>query len=120
MARKVSRQAAVTALIANPTIKAAAASCGIAEKTLHAWLKEPEFSRQVREAQQEITRATMGRVLSSVGLAIDTLAGIMADPEQPAGPRVTAARALLDHSLRVYELEAVQKRIEEIERLLHG
>jgi hypothetical protein len=32
------REKAVTALITNPTIRAAAAECGIAEKTLHAWL----------------------------------------------------------------------------------
>lgn len=120
MARKVSREAAVTALIAQPTIKAAAASCGIAEKTLHAWLKEPDFADRVRAAQEAITRQTMGRVLATIGKAIDTLVEVMEDPEGPPATRVTAARALLDHSLKVYELDTVQRRLDDIERGLHG
>jgi len=118
-ARKVSRDAAVAALIAQPTIKGAAAACGIAEKTLHTWLNEPDFAKQVREAQQGVSRATMGRLLSSIGLAIDTLAEIAGNAEQSPGPRVTAARAILDHSLKIYELEAVQKRIEALEERLN-
>ena len=118
MGEKVSREAAVTALIAQPTIKGAAGACGVSEKTLHAWLKEPDFAGQVRAAQAEITRATMGRVLSTVGTAIDTLAEVMA--YKGAGPRVAAAKALLEHSLKVYELEAVQQRLDEMERRLHA
>ena len=120
MGEKVSREAAVTALITNPTIKGAASECGIAEKTLHAWLKEPDFASKVREAQAEITRATMGRVLSTVGAAIDTLAEVMAYKDSGPGPRVAAAKALLEHSLKVYELEAVQQRLDALERRLHA
>lgn len=119
MAGKTSREAAVNALIAQPTIRGAAAACGIAEKTLHAWLKEEDFAKKVREAQQEISRATMGRLLSSIGLAIDTLAEIAGDQAQAPGPRVTASKAILDHSLKIYELEAVQERLEALERRLN-
>ena len=120
MGTKVSREAAITALVAQPTIKGAAASCGISEKTLHAWLKEPDFSKRLRDAQQEVTRGTIGRILSTVGFAIDTLAEIAADSETAPGPRVTAAKALLEHSLKVYELEAVLQRIEALERRQNG
>ena len=120
MGEKVSREAAVAALIAQPTIKGAAEECGISEKTLHAWLKEPDFASKVRAAQAEITRATMGRVLSTVGTAIDTLAEVMAYKGAGPGPRVASAKALLEHSLKVYELEAVQQRLDEMERRLHA
>ena len=120
MGEKVSRERAVTALIAQPTIKGAAEECGIAEKTLHAWLKEPDFASKVRAAQTEITRATMGRVLSTVGTAIDTLVEVMTDGEGSPGPRVTAAKALLEHSLKVYELEGIQQRLDALERRLHA
>lgn len=119
MAGKVSREAAIAALVAQPTIKGAAAACGIAEKTLHTWLNDADFARKVREAQQEISRATMGRLLSSISLAIDTLAEIAGDQEGAPGPRVTAAKAILDHSLKIYELEAVQERLEALERRLN-
>lgn len=119
MGVKVSRESAITALIANPTIKGAAESCGIAEKTLHAWLNEPDFSKQVRKAQEEITRGTIGRVLSTVGSAIDALIEIMNDKEINPGPRVSAARTLLDNSFRVYELESIQRRLDELEGRLN-
>lgn len=120
MGTNVSRERAVTALIANPTIKGAALECGIAEKTLHAWLKEPDFANKVRAAQAEIMRETMGRVLTTVGTAIDTLVEVMAYKGAGPGPRVTAAKALLEHSLKVYELEAVQQRLDSLERRLHA
>ena len=120
MGEKVSRERAVTALIANPTIKGAAEECGISEKTLHAWLKEPDFASKVRAAQAEITRETMGRVLSTVGTAIDTLVEVMGHRGAGPGPRVTAAKALLEHSLKVYELEAIQQRLDSLEGRLHA
>lgn len=107
------------ALVAQPTIKGAAAVCGVTEKTLHTWLNEPDFAKRVREAQQEVSRASMGRLLSAVGLAIDTLSEIAGDTDNNAAPRVAAARAILDHSLRVYEIEAVQQRLDDLERRLN-
>ena len=119
MDNKVGRDAAITALIAYPTIRDAASACGISEKTLHAWLNEADFAKQVKQAQETITRETIGRVLFSVGTAIDTLEEIMKDRANNASPRVSAARAILDHSLRVYELQTVQERRDDLERRLN-
>jgi hypothetical protein len=119
MGEKVSRESAINALIVNPTIKGAAESCGIAEKTLHSWLNEPEFSKKLRKAQEEITRGTIGRVLSTVGNAIDNLIEIMNDKQISPGPRVTAARTLLDNSFKVYELESIQRRLDDLEGRLN-
>lgn len=113
------REKALNALITNPTIKGAAAECGIAEKTLFNWLNEPEFAQKVKAAQEAITRETISRVLYSVGLAIETLEEVMQDHEANASPRVSAAKAILDHSLRVYELQTVQQRLDELERRLN-
>ena len=119
MGEKVSREAAVTALITNPTIKGAASECGIAEKTLHAWLKEEDFASRVREAQEEVTRQAIGRILLSIGRSIETLEEIMQDATNNASPRVAAARTLLDYAFKVYELQTVQQRLEALERRLN-
>lgn len=120
MSAKVSHDDAIAAIIANPTIKAAAAACGVTEKTMHVWLKEPEFSKKVREAQDEIARESIARVLNTIGCALDALVEIATDTEGNPGTRVSAAKALLDQSLRVYELETVQRRLDALERRLHG
>lgn len=119
MGKKVSREAAVTALITNPTIKGAAQQCGIAEKTLHKWLNEPDFSKQVREAQEEVTRQAMGRTTLTIERCIETLEDIMQNSDENASPRVAAAGKLLDFAFRVYELQTVQKRLDELERKLN-
>ncbi|MGI6635099.1 MAG: hypothetical protein ACOX7B_08005 [Christensenellales bacterium] len=121
MAGKVSREElAIAALVAQPNIKAASKVCGVAEKTLHAWLNQPGFSAKVREAQLQISRTTMGRLLSTITLAVDTLIEVMSDRKASSTSRVTAAKALLDHSLKVYEIEAVQNRLDALEEQLHG
>lgn len=119
MSINVSRDNAITALVTNPTVKGAAAACGVSEKTLHAWLNEPAFAEKVQKAQNTITRRSIGRVLLSVGQAIDVLEEIMLDKESNVGPRVTAAKAIMDHALRVYELESVQQRLDVLERRLN-
>ena len=113
------REKALTALMTNPTIKGAASECGIAEKTLHAWLKEEDFASRVREAQEEVTRQAIGRILLSIGRSIETLEEIMQDATNNASPRVAAARTLLDYAFKVYELQTVQQRLEALERRLN-
>ena len=113
------REKALTALMTNPTIKGAAEKCGIAEKTLHAWLKEEDFASRVREAQEEVTRQAIGRILLSIGRSIETLEDIMQDATNNASPRVAAARTLLDYGFKVYELQTVQQRLEALERRLN-
>jgi hypothetical protein len=44
----------------------------------------------------------------------------MNDSTKPPGPRVTAARTILDMAVRVVELEDLESRVEEIERKLGG
>lgn len=113
------REKALTALMTNPTIKGAAEECGIAEKTLHAWLNEEDFASKVKAAQEEVTRHAIGRILLSIGRSIETLEDIMQDATNNASPRVAAARTLLDYGFKVYELQTVQQRLEALERRLN-
>lgn len=119
MGEKVSREAAVAALITQPSIKRAAEECGIAEKTLHAWLNEEDFASRVKAAQEEVTKLAIGRTLLSIGRSIETLEDIMADSTINASPRVAAARTLLDYAFKVYELQTVQQRLDALERRLN-
>ena len=116
MSRKVSRESAITALVANPSIKAAAAACGISEKTLHQWLNEPAFASELKKAQDATTKAAMKRVVASVSAAVTVLEEIMQDVSVPPAARVSAARTLLDSALKVYETQDIEERIAAIER----
>lgn len=102
--------------MANPSIKAAAAACGISEKTIHQWLNDPAFASALKAAQDATTRAAMRRVVSSVSAAVTVLEEIMQDVSVPPAARVSAARTLLDSALKVYETQDIEERIAAIER----
>ena len=108
MGKKVSRTRALAVLLTTPTIKAAAAECGIAEKTMHAWMREPDFAGALRQAQDEMTRGAMRQVLRAVGRAVDVLEEIMQDTNIAPMPRVLAAKAILEQSIKVYSMEAAE------------
>ena len=119
MGIKVSRESAIAALVTSPSIKDAASACGIAEKTMHSWLNEPDFALKLREAQEEVTRQAISRVLLSIGRSIDTLEEVMQDITNNASPRVAAARTLLEYGFKVYELQTIQQRLDALERRMN-
>ena len=115
MGRKVSREYAIAALVATPNIKDAALQCGVSEKTMHKWLNDSEFAAALQRAQADVTREAMKRVLKAVGQAVAVLEEIMKDVSHPPAPRVSAAKAILENALKVYDLEDVQKRLDALE-----
>lgn len=115
MGRKVSREGVISVLVTEPNVKKAAHACAISERTLHRWLKEPEFIAQLAEAQREITKGVMQRVISRAERATDTLDDIMTDRNAHAQARVTAARTLLEFAFKAVEIADIQVRIESLE-----
>jgi len=115
LSRKVSREAAIQALIGNPNVKEAAQTCGVSERTMHRWLKEPGFSRQLEEAQRGVTNSLMRSVISRAERAAETLDSIMANSKASAHARVAAARTLLEFSFKAVELGDIMKRLEALE-----
>lgn len=109
----------MNALIATPTLKDAAFSSGVSVKTLQRWLDDPGFVNQVKAAQDEILEGTTRIVAAAASRAVATLQGIMEDAGNPSGARVSAARTLLDTSMRIFELQNIQRRLEAIERALN-
>jgi len=118
MGKKVSRTRALAALLSAPTIKAAAEQCGISEKTMHAWMREPDMAYALRQAQEDMARGAMRQVMQAVGRAVAVLTEIMEDAASAPMPRVVAAKTILEQTIRVYDLESVARRLEAIEGTL--
>src|SRR5262245_39037965 len=98
---KLSRQqeAAIAALLTEPTLAATAAAIGIGEATLRRWLRLPAFRTAYRQARCELVEAAVGRVQAATGQAVDTLLEVARHGKRD-GDRVRAAVALLDHAFR--------------------
>lgn len=111
------KQAAIAALLEHPTVREAAEAVKIGESTLLRWMQDPAFKAAYRSAKQQIVNHSITRLQQATGEAVDTLREIMKDKDKPPSPRVTAAKAILDIVFKAIEIEDIQSRLEDLERM---
>ena len=109
------RRKAIAALLGHSTVRAAAAACGLAERTLHHYLSDPNFRAALRAKQDELTAATAARLAGGVGDALTVLEGVWHDPEASAPARVRAAMAWLDAWRDATMIDALTERVVALE-----
>lgn len=111
---------AIVALVNEPTIRKAAESCGVGERTLYTWLEQPAFRAAYRKARREAFAQAMGLASKYAPLAVGTLATIAGDKSAPHSARVSASTGLLKFSRESLELDDVVARVEAVERATRG
>lgn len=114
------QERAIAALLAQPTIEAAAETLGINAATVHRWLGDPAFQVAYRTARRDAVQQAVTRLQQVSGAAVAVLVQVMADRSKPAGTRVTAAKTVLEFSFRAVELEDLADRIEALEQQMGG
>ena len=107
---------AIAALLAEPTVEAAAARVGVGHSTLLRWLAEPPFRDRYRAARRDVVEAVIGRLQQASTAAVDALArnlscGIPA-------VEVGAAKAVLDQATKAVELLDLAEWVERLEAQL--
>jgi hypothetical protein len=88
------KETAVVALLAAPTVTAAAAQAGIGERTLRRWLQTPEFKAAHRDARRQIVEASIARLQRATTDAVEALERNVRCGD--AAVEVRAACAILD------------------------
>lgn len=116
---KLSRkqEAAIAALLTEPTIEAAARSIGVGERTIRRWMQLDGFRAQYRQARQALVEGAVSELQRASGEAVRVLREVAADPETPASARVAAARALLSEMYRGVEIIELDERIGNLEQM---
>jgi len=117
---KLSRnqEKAIAALLSNTSIPGAAKEVGIGERTLWRWLQIESFQRAYRDARGQVVRQAVAQVQNTMSEAVSTLREIMTNSEAPASARVTAARAIIDMGIKAVEIEDLEARVADIEKLI--
>lgn len=98
MAKKVSNEIIITALLTSGTLKAAAAVAGVSERTIYDRMNEGEFQALYKAAKADLIRAAVFSLNSKVQAAIDTVAAIMQDENNHAAIRLQAAQTILNNA----------------------
>ena len=109
------RARALAALMTSGTVKSAAALSGVGERTLHRWLRDPEFAAQLAQVEAELVDAAARRLLSLTDGAIRSLEQLSVGAEDD-GVRLRTAVAILDQAARWRESVSIERRIFALEQ----
>lgn len=105
----------LAALLVSPTIEKAAAAAGISEATALRYMKDAEFSAAYRDARREVVSHSITSLQAACSNAVATLRAVCDDTDAPASSRVTAAKAILETSMRAVEIDDLAARVEMLE-----
>lgn len=96
---------AVQALLAEPSIERAAASAGVSESQLRAWLESRTFFEAYRAARQDVFGRAYWMAQRYAPAAVQTMAKVMLDESAAPANRIAAAQAILRVAREGLDLE---------------
>jgi len=108
----------IVALLNHTSVTKAADAAGIGEVTIYRWLKDDGFNSAYRDARRQVVQQGIVKIQKSIKAAVDTLTAIMEDNEAPASSRVSAAKTIIDIGIRATEMEQLEERIEDLEKIV--
>ncbi len=114
------KQKALVALLTQPTKEKAAAAAGITSKTLRCYLDDPEFQAEYRKVFSELVEGATRQAQQAIAPALSTLREIVEDGDENAQARISAARSILEYSVKLTETTDILTRLDELETAMGG
>lgn len=113
------QEKAIMLLLKNKKMEEVAQELGISTKTLYRWLKQDAFKERFAEVRQELFNEALNSLKTLTKQAIDTLDDILRNGTKETS-RVTASKTVLELALRLKEVEELEQRVEELEKIVEG
>lgn len=111
------QEAALLALLSEPTVTKAGEKSGVHARTIYKWLeKDQRFINAYRLARRQAFQQAMAMTHRYAPMAIQALAKIMTDTASPASARVAAATAILNFARQSIELDDLAERVRALEQ----
>ena len=89
---------------------------GIAESTLRSYMQDGEFVDRYKQAFGDMVRDAARQAQRTLSPALSTLREIMEDKGEQAQARITAARSVLEYSLKLCEQTDILEQLRELEK----
>lgn len=112
------QERAIIALLSNSTMKRAALSVGVDETTLWRWLQDKDFHAAYMKARRDTVSRAIARLQQASSEAVNTLREVMKDKTAKGSERVSAAKAVLEFSIKAVEIEDMAERLAQVEAIL--
>lgn len=107
---------ALSALLTSKTKLEAAEKAEITDRTMRRYFENPEFCQRYREAFAGVIEDATRQAQALLMPALSTLQTVMEDEEIPAQARITAAKSIIDYSLKLTEQADILEQLRELER----
>nr|DAQ00695.1 MAG TPA: hypothetical protein [Caudoviricetes sp.] len=87
---------------------------------MRTYFEDPEFCQRYREAFAGVIEDATRQAQALLMPALSTLQTVMEDEEIPAQARITAARSIIDYSLKLTEQADILEQLRELEEWKEG
>ncbi len=114
------KERALAALLTHATKKEAAEAAGIDPRTMRRYFDDADFRRAYKKAFGSMVEDAARQAQQSIAPALATLREIVEDGEADAQPRISAARSLLEFSVKMTEQLDILDRLTELEATVGG
>ena len=104
------REAALAALLSQPTLEQAAEKAGVSTRTLKGWLTDPDFQRAYRQERRRLVEGAVTRVQQACLKAVAALYRNL-ECGKPAA-EIVAAKAILSLAIRAVEVQDLAQEVE--------
>lgn len=100
------------ALLMSRTKAEAAQAAGIGLSTLKEYMKDPEFLTEYKAAASRIMDGATRQLQETLTAAITRLNKIVINDDESSSAQISAARTLLDYTLKFTEFNTILKELE--------
>jgi Mg2+ and Co2+ transporter CorA len=91
-------------------------AAGITAQTWYNWLKDAPFKAEVDRQREAVTTEALDRLKGSVRVAVECLRSLLDVDEKSI--RLKACGEVLDYFMKAREIEGIERRLDEIERIM--
>ena len=112
----VKQMKAITLLLTRSTREEVIKEVKISSETLYRWMRDPDFREELARQQNEVINEAISLLKANMTKAANTLVSLL--DEKGGELRRRAANDLIGHVLKARELEELEERLEQVERVV--
>ena len=109
---------AIAEIMASPSLEEARRRLGAGKDTLYGWLRDPVFSAELKRQLDELARYAMDRLKVGLSKSVDKLLEVVDRSDVEVSLQIRAAQTLLEHGIRVVEIQELEQRIANLEETI--
>ena len=108
---------AIPLLLTCSTREAVIKELEISSETLYRWMRDPAFKEELARQQNAVIQDALNVLRANMTKAAETLASLL-DHEGNPELRRRVANDIISHVLKAKELEEIEERLQQVERLV--